>query len=113
MFPYVSFCYLCSLSINACFTGIRVNELLAGRNRAPHEQLRHLRCASGVLDPNRLPLVPGFNRASDLVYAADPACVDTVVCAGRVLMEGGVIPGEAEIVAAARAAAASLTNGVR
>ena len=62
-----------------------------------------------ILDPNRLPLVPGFNRTSDLVYAADPSCVDTVVCAGRVLMEGGVIPGEAEIVAAARAAAASLT----
>ena len=62
-----------------------------------------------ILDPNRLPLVPGFNRASDLVYAADPSCVDTVVCDGRVLMEGGVIPGEAEIVAAARAAAASLT----
>ena len=66
-----------------------------------------------ILDPDRLPLVPGFNRASDLVYAADPSCVDTVVCAGRVLMEGGVIPGEAEIVAAARTAAASLTNGVR
>ena len=62
-----------------------------------------------ILDPNRLPLVPGFNRASDLVYAADPSCVDTVVCDGRVLMEGGVIPGEAEIVAAARAAAISLT----
>ena len=63
-----------------------------------------------ILDPNRLPLVPGFNRASDLVYAADPACVDTVVCAGRVLMEGGVIPGEAEIIAAARKAAAALTT---
>ena len=70
-----------------------------------------------ILDPNRLPLVPGFNRTSDLVYAADPSCVDTVVCAGvdtvvcagRVLMEGGVIPGEAEIVAAARKAAAALT----
>ena len=62
-----------------------------------------------ILDPNRLPLVPGFNRASDLVYAADPSCVDTVVCAGRVLMEGGVIPGEAEIIAEARKAAAALT----
>ena len=63
-----------------------------------------------ILDPGRLPLVPGFNRASDLVYAADPSCVDTVVCAGRVLMEGGVIPGEAEIIAAARKAAAALTT---
>jgi 5-methylthioadenosine/S-adenosylhomocysteine deaminase len=63
-----------------------------------------------ILRPDAVPLVPGFNRASDLVYAADPSCVDTVVCAGRVLMENGVIPGEAEIVSAARAAAAQLTR---
>ena len=63
-----------------------------------------------ILRPDAVPLVPGFNRASDLVYAADPTCVDTVVCAGRVLMENGVIPGEAEIVSAARAAAAQLTR---
>ena len=63
-----------------------------------------------ILDPGRLPLVPGFNRTSDLVYAADPSCVDTVVCAGRMLMEGGVIPGEEEIIAAARSAAEILTK---
>ena len=63
-----------------------------------------------ILRPDAVPLVPGFNRASDLVYAADPSCVDTVVCAGRVLMENGVIPGEAEIISAARAAAAMLTR---
>ena len=59
-----------------------------------------------ILDPDAAPLVPGFNRASDLVYAADPACIDTVVCAGRVLMEGGVVPGEADILADARRQAA-------
>ena len=58
-----------------------------------------------ILDPDAVPLVPGFNCTSDLVYAADPSCLDTVVCAGRVLMEGGVVPGEEEIVAAARQAA--------
>ena len=63
-----------------------------------------------ILDPDRLPLVPGFNRTSDLVYAADPSCVDTVVCDGRVLMEGGVIPGEGEIIAAARAAARTFSK---
>ena len=63
-----------------------------------------------ILDPDRLPLVPGFNRTSDLVYAADPSCVDTVVCDGRVLMEGGVIPGEGEIIAAARAAARTFSE---
>ncbi len=63
-----------------------------------------------ILNPNATPLVPGFNRTSDLVYAADSSCVETVVCAGRVLMEDGVIPGEEEILAAARRAATALTN---
>lgn len=63
-----------------------------------------------ILNPQAVPLVPGFNRTSDLVYAADSSCVDTVVCDGRVLMEGGVIPGEEDILAQARAAAAELTR---
>lgn len=62
-----------------------------------------------ILNPNATLLVPGFNRTSDLVYAADSACVDTVVCAGRTLMAGGVIPGEGEILEAARRAARELT----
>ena len=61
-----------------------------------------------ILRPDAVPLVPGANLASDLVYAADPSCIDTVVCAGRVLMEHGVVPGEDEILAAARHAARSL-----
>lgn len=55
-----------------------------------------------ILKPDAVPLVPGFATASDMVYAADPSCVDTVVCNGRVLMEGGVVPGEDEIVREAR-----------
>ncbi len=66
-----------------------------------------------ILNPDATPLVPGFNRTSDLVYAADSSCVDTVVCAGRTLMEGGVVPGEAEILAAARQAARELTGSRR
>lgn len=58
-----------------------------------------------ILDPFALPLVPSHNPVSDLVYAADASCVDTVVCAGRVLMEGGHVPGEEEIIATARKAA--------
>lgn len=38
---------------------------------------------------------------SDLVYAASGAIVDTTVVAGRALMRGGVVEGEAEIVARA------------
>jgi len=48
------------------------------------------------------PALLGFDLISNLVYAADPSVVDTVVCAGRVLMENHRVPGEAEIVAAAR-----------
>ncbi len=39
--------------------------------------------------------------ASDLVYAASGAVVDTTVVAGRVLMRGGEVEGEAEILARA------------
>ena len=58
-----------------------------------------------ILNPSALPLVPNHNPASDLVYSADATVVDTVVCAGRVLMEGGCVPGEEEIIATARKAA--------
>jgi 5-methylthioadenosine/S-adenosylhomocysteine deaminase len=43
-----------------------------------------------------------------LAYAADPGVVDSTVVAGRVLMSGGEIEGEAEIVARARERAARL-----
>jgi 5-methylthioadenosine/S-adenosylhomocysteine deaminase len=46
--------------------------------------------------------------ASDLVYAAGGAVVDTTVVAGRVLMRGGVVPGLEEIVARARERATRL-----
>ena len=64
-----------------------------------------------LLDSSNPLLVPGFNLASDLVYAADSSCVDTVVCDGNVLMENRVVPGEDEIVEAARDAAARLVRG--
>ena len=48
------------------------------------------------------PALIGFDLTSNLVYAADSSALDTVVCAGRVLMENRRVPGEAEIVAAAR-----------
>lgn len=58
-----------------------------------------------LLNPNSLPLVPQHHLDANVVYAADPSCVDTVICNGNVLMRHGVIPGEAEFIAAARAAA--------
>lgn len=64
-----------------------------------------------LLDASNSLLVPGFNLTSDLVYAADSSCVDTVICDGNVLMANRKVPGEAEIIAAAREAAARLTGG--
>lgn len=40
---------------------------------------------------------PNFNFVSNLVYAANGSCVDTLICDGKVLMEGRKVPGEDEI----------------
>ena len=53
-------------------------------------------------------LVPGHDLVSNLVYAATPECIDTTICAGRVLMRGRQIPGEAEVRRAFRDLAARL-----
>ena len=62
-----------------------------------------------LVDLNNHNLVPGFNLVSDMVYAADSSCIDTVVCDGRILMRGGHVDGEEEIIAEAREAAKRLT----
>ena len=42
-------------------------------------------------------LAPNFNFVSNLVYAANGSCVDTVICDGKILMENKKVPGEDEI----------------
>lgn len=54
------------------------------------------------LDNERM--VPCHNLISNWVYAADSRCVDTVICDGRIVMENGRVPGEEEIIDAARRA---------
>ena len=61
-----------------------------------------------LVDLDHTGLVPGHDLVSDLVYAANPECVDTTVCAGRVLMRHRRIPGEDEIRRAFRDVAARL-----
>ncbi|MBR4171408.1 MAG: amidohydrolase [Kiritimatiellae bacterium] len=58
-----------------------------------------------LVNPASLPLVPMHHLEANLVYSADTSCVDTVICNGRVLMRHGVIPGEGDIIEAARSAA--------
>ena len=61
-----------------------------------------------LLDLKAPPLVPHFHEASDLVYAADGSCVDTLICDGRILMRGRRVEGEEEIVEEARRVAYQL-----
>ncbi|MCJ7663649.1 MAG: hypothetical protein MUO24_05355, partial [Desulfobacterales bacterium] len=55
-------------------------------------------------------LTPHFHLASDLIYAANGSCVDTLICDGRVLMRGGRVEGEEEIMAKAREKAFDLVK---
>ena len=64
-----------------------------------------------LLDLKRPEMTPAHDVISNVVYAADGGCVDTVVCDGRVLMEGRRVPGEAEILREAAAHAAKLLGG--
>jgi 5-methylthioadenosine/S-adenosylhomocysteine deaminase len=75
------------------------------------------RIATGMLadcilvDLNHVRMVPGHNLVSNLVYSANGSCVDTTICDGRVLMQGGRVPAEEEILAQARATVKRLTAG--
>ena len=80
---------------------------------------RLLRLDAGEIAPGKLAdcilvdldhsgLVPGHDLISDLVYAATPECVDTTICAGKVLMRHRRIPGEDEVRRAFREVAAKL-----
>lgn len=64
-------------------------------------------CMLVNLDHERM--VPGHNIVSNLIYAAGSACVDTTICDGRVLMQGGRVDGEAEILDRVRETVARLT----
>lgn len=55
-----------------------------------------------LVDLNRPEMVPINDLTSNLVYSASGSFVDTVIVDGRVLMQGGYVPGEEEIIADAR-----------
>lgn len=56
-----------------------------------------------LVDLSNPRLTPGYQLIDDLVYSADSSCIDTVICDGRILMQNGVVEGEEEIIAQARA----------
>jgi 5-methylthioadenosine/S-adenosylhomocysteine deaminase len=53
-------------------------------------------------------LTPHFHLDSDLIYAANGSCVDTLICDGKVLMRDSRVEGEEDILAQARAKAFEL-----
>lgn len=55
-------------------------------------------------------MTPGYNLISDLVYSAHGSCIDTVICAGRILMRNRRVDGEEEIRARARETARKLAG---
>jgi len=61
-----------------------------------------------LVDLKRPELTPHFDLHSDLVYAANGSCIDTVICDGKVLMTGRRVKGEEEIIEGARRAAFDL-----
>jgi 5-methylthioadenosine/S-adenosylhomocysteine deaminase len=50
-----------------------------------------------LIDLNIPVFTPNFNFVSNLVFAANGSCVDTVICDGKILMQNRKVPGEDEI----------------
>ena len=61
-----------------------------------------------LLNPQEPALVPHFNLASDLIYAANGSCVDTLICDGKVLLRRRKVEGEEEVIEEARRVAHDL-----
>ncbi len=63
-----------------------------------------------LVDLARPEFVPNFDIYSDIVYAANSAAVDTVICMGKIVMENGHVAGEEEIMRKATTVARSLAR---
>ncbi|MGM9759483.1 MAG: amidohydrolase family protein [Parabacteroides sp.] len=63
-----------------------------------------------LIDLQQPAFTPNFDLISNLVYAANGSCVDTLICDGRVLMEHRHVPGEEEILEQAARRAYELVN---
>ena len=61
-----------------------------------------------LVDLNIPAFTPNFNFISNLVFAANGSCVDTVICDGRIVMRDKKAPGEDEIMEKAARAAYNL-----
>ena len=88
----------------ATSTGADILGLNAGR-------VKEGTLADLVLIDLKIPaFTPNFNFVSNLVYAANGSCVDTVICNGKVLMQGKKVPNEEEIMEKAARCAYNLVK---
>ncbi len=63
-----------------------------------------------LIDLRAPQLYPGHSLVSDLAYAANGSCVDTVICDGKILMQDRKVEGEDEILERANEAALDLVG---
>ncbi len=63
-----------------------------------------------LLDLTKVELVPNHNLTSNIVYSANGSCVDTVICDGKILMEGRKVESEEEIKEKVQEVAYELVN---
>ncbi|TVR71918.1 MAG: amidohydrolase [Spirochaetaceae bacterium] len=66
-----------------------------------------------LVDLDHPQMVPVHNLESNLAYAANGGVVDTVICAGQILMEGRTIPDSREVLQEARHRASALAARAR
>ena len=64
-----------------------------------------------LLNLKKVELVPNHNLISNIVYSANGSCVDTVICDGKILMEGRKVEGEEEIKEKVKEVAYELVKG--
>lgn len=64
-----------------------------------------------LLDLKKVELVPNHNLISNIVYSANGSCVDTVICDGKILMDGRRVEGEEEIKSKVSEVAYELVKG--
>jgi 5-methylthioadenosine/S-adenosylhomocysteine deaminase len=74
----------------------------AGLNAGVIEEGKLADCL--LVDLNHPTLVPSGHLISDMVYSASPECIDTVICDGKILMQGRKVRNEKEIIAGANMA---------
>lgn len=55
-----------------------------------------------LINLNHTKLVPNYHTESNLVYASDSSCIDTMICNGQIVMQGRKVKDEEEIIESAR-----------